>query len=161
MADAARQAGHAPAAEGEQNEVHEPVDGIAGHGEEGGEDGIRRAEKDTEHDDDGRGQEGAAQDRRADGSTGAASQSTKEKRRPRHEVGRDPDSSLRRRAAIEAAMTASSSMITMWAPMARQHRNGCTQKGSKRRFGVAAAEVGHQDLWQRAALGFAEVPGAK
>ena len=30
-------------------------------------------------------------------------------------------------------------------------------EGSKRRFGVAAAEVGHQDLWQRTALGFAAV----
>lgn len=30
-------------------------------------------------------------------------------------------------------------------------------EGSKRRFGVAAAEVGHQEKWQRAALGFAAV----
>ena len=31
---------------------------------------------------------------------------------------------------------------------------------SKSRFGVAAAEVGRQDQWQRAELGFAAVAGA-
>jgi uncharacterized protein YlxP (DUF503 family) len=30
-------------------------------------------------------------------------------------------------------------------------------EGSKRRFGVAAAEVDHQQQWQRAVLGFAAV----
>jgi uncharacterized protein YlxP (DUF503 family) len=30
----------------------------------------------------------------------------------------------------------------------------------KRRFGVAAAEVGHQDSWQRAVLGYAAVSGS-
>jgi len=30
---------------------------------------------------------------------------------------------------------------------------------SRSRFGVAAAEVGHQDQWQRAELGFAAVSG--
>ncbi len=30
-------------------------------------------------------------------------------------------------------------------------------EGARRRFSVAAAEVGHQDRWQRAALGFAAV----
>jgi hypothetical protein len=30
---------------------------------------------------------------------------------------------------------------------------------AKARFGVAAAEVGHQDQWQRAELGFAAVAG--
>ena len=30
---------------------------------------------------------------------------------------------------------------------------------ARRRFGVAAAEVGHQDRWQRAELGFAAVSG--
>lgn len=30
---------------------------------------------------------------------------------------------------------------------------------SRRRFGVAAAEVGHQERWQRAELGFAAVSG--
>jgi uncharacterized protein YlxP (DUF503 family) len=30
-------------------------------------------------------------------------------------------------------------------------------EGARRRFGVAAAEVGHQDQWQRAELGFAAV----
>jgi uncharacterized protein YlxP (DUF503 family) len=30
-------------------------------------------------------------------------------------------------------------------------------EGSRRRFGVAAAEVEHQDQWQRAGLGFATV----
>ncbi len=29
--------------------------------------------------------------------------------------------------------------------------------GSRRRFGVSAAEIDHQDLWQRATLGFAAV----
>jgi uncharacterized protein len=29
--------------------------------------------------------------------------------------------------------------------------------GSRRRFQVAAAEVGHHDVWQRASLGFAAV----
>ncbi len=32
--------------------------------------------------------------------------------------------------------------------------------GAKNRFEVAAAEVGHQDKWQRAALGFACVSGS-
>lgn len=32
-------------------------------------------------------------------------------------------------------------------------------EGSHRRFGVAAAEVGHQDAWQRATLGMAAVSG--
>ncbi len=32
--------------------------------------------------------------------------------------------------------------------------------GSRRRFSVAAAEVDHQDLWQRATLGFACVSGS-
>ena len=32
-------------------------------------------------------------------------------------------------------------------------------EGSRSRFGVAAAEVGHQDRWQRAELGFAAVSG--
>ena len=31
--------------------------------------------------------------------------------------------------------------------------------GSRSRFGVAAAEVGHQDQWQRTELGFAAVSG--
>ncbi len=31
--------------------------------------------------------------------------------------------------------------------------------GAQNRFGVAAAEVDHQDKWQRAALGFATVSG--
>ena len=31
---------------------------------------------------------------------------------------------------------------------------------SRSRFGVAAAEVGHQDQWQRAELGFAAVAGS-
>jgi uncharacterized protein YlxP (DUF503 family) len=30
-------------------------------------------------------------------------------------------------------------------------------EGARRRFSVAAAEVGHQDSWQRAVLGFATV----
>jgi uncharacterized protein YlxP (DUF503 family) len=30
-------------------------------------------------------------------------------------------------------------------------------EASRRRFGISAAEVGHQDSWQRAALGFAVV----
>lgn len=30
-------------------------------------------------------------------------------------------------------------------------------EGAHRRFGVAAAEVGHQEQWQRAVLGFAAV----
>jgi uncharacterized protein YlxP (DUF503 family) len=30
-------------------------------------------------------------------------------------------------------------------------------EGARHRFGVAAAEVDHQDLWQRASLGFAVV----
>jgi uncharacterized protein len=30
-------------------------------------------------------------------------------------------------------------------------------EGARQRFGVAAAEVDHQDLWQRASLGFAVV----
>jgi len=33
-------------------------------------------------------------------------------------------------------------------------------QGSIRRFGVSAAEVGHQDKWQRAELGFAAVSGS-
>ena len=32
--------------------------------------------------------------------------------------------------------------------------------GAARRYGVAAAEVGHQDKWQRAELGFAAVAGS-
>ncbi len=32
--------------------------------------------------------------------------------------------------------------------------------GCRRRFEVAAAEVGHQDLWQRATLGVATVSGS-
>jgi len=32
-------------------------------------------------------------------------------------------------------------------------------QGAARRFGVAAAEVDHQDKWQRAVLGFACVAG--
>lgn len=32
--------------------------------------------------------------------------------------------------------------------------------GSRQRFQVAAAEVDHQDTWQRAALGFAAVSGS-
>lgn len=32
-------------------------------------------------------------------------------------------------------------------------------EGSHRRFGVAAAEVGHQNAWQRATLGMAAVSG--
>jgi uncharacterized protein YlxP (DUF503 family) len=32
-------------------------------------------------------------------------------------------------------------------------------QGSIRRYGVSAAEVGHQDKWQRALLGFAAVSG--
>ncbi len=31
--------------------------------------------------------------------------------------------------------------------------------GAQNRFGVAAAEVAHQDKWQRAGLGFATVSG--
>jgi uncharacterized protein YlxP (DUF503 family) len=31
--------------------------------------------------------------------------------------------------------------------------------GAQNRFGVAAAEVAHQDKWQRASLGFATVSG--
>jgi uncharacterized protein YlxP (DUF503 family) len=31
--------------------------------------------------------------------------------------------------------------------------------GARHRFGVSAAEVDHQDRWQRAALGFAAVSG--
>ena len=34
-------------------------------------------------------------------------------------------------------------------------------EGAARRFGVAAAEVDHQDKWQRAALGFASVAGTE
>ena len=34
-------------------------------------------------------------------------------------------------------------------------------QGAARRFGVAAAEVDHQDKWQRAALGFAVVAGSE
>ncbi len=33
-------------------------------------------------------------------------------------------------------------------------------EGARRRFGVAAAEVGDQDKWQRSRLGFAAVAGA-
>jgi uncharacterized protein YlxP (DUF503 family) len=33
-------------------------------------------------------------------------------------------------------------------------------QGSIRRYGVSAAEVGHQDKWQRAELGFAVVSGS-
>ena len=32
--------------------------------------------------------------------------------------------------------------------------------GARRRFGVASAEVGHQDQWQRSELAFAAVAGA-
>ena len=32
-------------------------------------------------------------------------------------------------------------------------------ESARRRYGVAAAEVDHQDTWQRAALGFAVVSG--
>ena len=32
-------------------------------------------------------------------------------------------------------------------------------EGARQRFGVAAAEVGYQDQWQRALLGFAVVSG--
>lgn len=32
--------------------------------------------------------------------------------------------------------------------------------GAQRRYGVAAAEVDHQDKWQRARLGFAAVSGS-
>lgn len=32
-------------------------------------------------------------------------------------------------------------------------------EGARRRFGVAAAEVAHQNKWQRASLGFATVSG--
>ena len=34
-------------------------------------------------------------------------------------------------------------------------------QGSVRRYGVAAAEVDHQDKWQRALLGFAAVSGSQ
>ena len=34
-------------------------------------------------------------------------------------------------------------------------------QGAARRFGVAAAEVDHQDKWQRAALGFACVASSE
>ena len=34
-------------------------------------------------------------------------------------------------------------------------------QGAARRFGVAAAEVDHQDKWQRAELGFAVVAGSE
>ncbi len=33
-------------------------------------------------------------------------------------------------------------------------------EGCRRRFAVAAAEVGHQDLWQRSTLGMAVVSGS-
>ena len=33
-------------------------------------------------------------------------------------------------------------------------------QGSIRRYGVSAAEVGHQDKWQRAELGFSVVSGS-
>lgn len=33
--------------------------------------------------------------------------------------------------------------------------------GARQRFSVAAAEVGYQDQWQRAALGFATVSGTE
>jgi uncharacterized protein YlxP (DUF503 family) len=33
-------------------------------------------------------------------------------------------------------------------------------EGARRRYSVAAAEVGDQDLWQRATLGFAAVSGS-
>ena len=33
-------------------------------------------------------------------------------------------------------------------------------EGARRRFAVAAAEVDHQDLWQRATLGMAAVSGS-
>ncbi|HEY3810274.1 MAG TPA: DUF503 domain-containing protein [Acidimicrobiales bacterium] len=33
-------------------------------------------------------------------------------------------------------------------------------EGARRRFAVAAAEVDHQDLWQRATLGMATVSGS-
>lgn len=32
-------------------------------------------------------------------------------------------------------------------------------EGARRRYSVAAAEVGHQDRWQRSSLGFAAVAG--
>ncbi len=34
-------------------------------------------------------------------------------------------------------------------------------EGARRRFNVAAAEVSHQDSWQRAAVGFACVSGTR
>jgi len=34
-------------------------------------------------------------------------------------------------------------------------------QGATRRYGVSAAEVDHQDKWQRAALGFATVSGSQ
>ena len=34
-------------------------------------------------------------------------------------------------------------------------------QGAARRYGVSAAEVGHQDKWQRASLGFAAVSGSE
>ena len=34
-------------------------------------------------------------------------------------------------------------------------------EGARHRFGVAAAEVGEQDVWQRARLGFAVVSGTE
>ena len=34
-------------------------------------------------------------------------------------------------------------------------------QGAARRYGVAAAEVGHHDKWQRAVLGFATVSGSE
>jgi uncharacterized protein len=34
-------------------------------------------------------------------------------------------------------------------------------QGASRRYGVAAAEVDHQDKWQRAELGFATVSGSE
>jgi uncharacterized protein YlxP (DUF503 family) len=34
-------------------------------------------------------------------------------------------------------------------------------EGSRRRFDVAAAEVDHQELWQRTSLGFAAVSGTQ
>jgi uncharacterized protein YlxP (DUF503 family) len=34
-------------------------------------------------------------------------------------------------------------------------------QGASRRFGVAAAEVDHQDKWQRASFGFAAVSGSE
>jgi uncharacterized protein YlxP (DUF503 family) len=33
-------------------------------------------------------------------------------------------------------------------------------EGARSRFGVASAEVGHQDQWQRSELGFAAVSGS-